>query len=183
MLSKPIIEALLFKIPNIKVPLTNLGVINNERMYGSAEHKELKNIMRYFDDDLMIAAVYSSKMIIVVYSMKMGVYRKMPILYIEGQNARLELETKRQSSRYLLNRLQWEKEYIPRGTVKRIVFVNKFDSENIYGNIYTEWLFGSWTDNSGLKLNETKPFKLKMDEKIDEFIDPMYDYAMQHKIY
>lgn len=177
----PLIEGLLYRVPNIAIPLRTLGIMKPYRKFSSSEHPELDYILKYFNENVSFVGVYSSKQTIAIYSgYSVDAYGKMPTIYIKGEVAEfVEKESSFLSKRYMsqeINRI----DYIPEGQ-KRIILIDHFDEESSYGEMYSQWIDRQWVKGTGLDLYNSEPFPFRMEYAFNDFYYDLYNNAKEER--
>ena len=151
--SSEVIETLLFNLPEIRKPFISLGVISRNRTYSSIDRPEYRSYISPFTSNAKIIGVYSTMNTVFIIERDKDI-AKFNVIKIKGPYTEIQTMSKTMLTNELVDAL-FIKEYLPQPFQNKIVVIDKFDSQHVYGAVFSEFLKNEWTLEDPYDLNNT----------------------------
>lgn len=151
-----LVEAMLYKMPNIRKAFLGLNIMSVERKISSSEHPEFKNILKPFKNPKIISIVGLTQLTAIVEPTKIG--KVYPVILINGYNSEITELSKTGLSDRLFKHLRY-RDYLPAPFVKKIIYISNYDG-SLNGIVFSEYGPNKWTIDDPLNL------PIKSDQKI-----------------
>lgn len=146
--TRELVEALIYKFPDLRKAFIGLNIINLERKVSASSHPEFKNILKQFKNPKIISVVGLTQITALIEPTKNG--RTYPIILINGNNTSIEDLSKTRISEILFQHLRW-KDYLPAPFVKKIIYISDY-KKSLKGMVFSEFRPNQWTIDDPLKL-------------------------------
>ena len=146
--SMELVEALIYKIPNLRKAFMGLDIMNLERKVSASPHPEFKNVLKPFVNPKIVSIVGLTQLTALIEPTKNG--RTYPVILINGHSSSIVEFSKTKISDTLFHHLKW-KDYLPAPFVKKVIYINNYD-EKLTGMVFSEYAPNKWTIDDPLQL-------------------------------
>lgn len=161
-----LVEALLYKIPSIRLAFLGLNIMSLERKISASEHKEFLNIIKPFNNPKIISVVGLIHTTMIIEPIKNG--KTYSVILINGYKSEIIEISKTKIYDILYKKLSL-KDYLPEPFVKKIIYINSYSTE-LMGIVFSEYSKNMWTIDSPLKLPITSSQKISGKNILNEII-------------
>jgi hypothetical protein len=135
-----IVEALIFRIPELRKVFDALDIISAKRMVSSARHPELENLLGIFERPAVVAVFGLVQMVVLVEPKQQG--KVYPAVVIKGDHASLVRWSRSTLCRELTGVLS-ANGFLPQPFVKKIVYISDWIHSEMHGVVFSH-VGGKW---------------------------------------
>lgn len=152
MITKEVLEKLMFDHPDFRHPFQILGILDKNRMISPKDRSELNNLLSVFNEKAKIISVFGQVQLTAIIQPELKTRNKLPVIFIRGIHCSV-LEISKTKLAYELRSTLNLKDYIPDAFVKKVIYIDSFNqSGDVYGEIFSEYLKNKWTLDDPFKV-------------------------------
>lgn len=167
-----LVEALLYKIPDIRNAFMSLNVMNLERKISASEHPEFRNIIKPFTKPKIISVVGLTQITLLVEPTDS--YRVHPTIVINGHRSDI-LELSKTRMVDMLHRHLKLRDYLPEPFVKKIIYIDQYGSNGLKGVVFSEFGLNRWTVDDPLQLPIVSQQKIGGKDILKEVLSSIFE--------
>lgn len=153
--TKEIVEALLYKMPELRVSLQNLNIITYQRPWNAAERPEFKNILKDFNNTGIISIIGIVPVTYIIDKTPRS-DNTFPVLVIEGYHSYVRYW----SMNYIPGEMNEKiniKDFLPEPFHRKIIYIKDYNysptkSSNPIGIVFSEYSKNKWTTEDPMSL-------------------------------
>lgn len=158
MKTKLVMEALLYKDPNLHKVLNVLNVISPERPISAVERREYDNVLSSFSTGNLkfITTIGLVETIFVINTTEKLPRKRFPVMIIRGDIVEITKLSPGSLVKEITKSIN-QKDFLPLPVVNKIIYIEKYNGDKPIGVVFSECFINYWTLDD--------PFVLKMDHK------------------
>lgn len=153
--TKDIIEALTYKIPDIRRPLQSLNIINDKRPISPTDRPEFDNSLIDFKRPKIICSIGILQTVFIVEPNLVN--RRFPTIIISGKTSRIT-SISRSGLYERISQYMNISDFIPLPFSRKIILIDEYKDENI-GMVISEHIRNNWTKEDPRSLPIENSFK------------------------
>lgn len=166
-----IVETLLYNCPSIRRVFLNLNIMSLERKISAREHKEYNHLLENFKDSknikiISVVGIVQTTMLISLEKTS----RVHDVIIIRGNDSEVTQMGKTKITRDLIINLYW-KDFLPEPFVKKIIYIDEFNSLETKGIVFSEVEKNIWTVDDPMNVEITNSRKISGKAIIKEIVD------------
>lgn len=159
MLTKDIIEGLLYVNPSLYLPLYSLNVISDDRVVSPKQHPEYEKFLSQFTSPIFFTTINLTEQVLIVQINKEGKRSKTAVLIINGNNTEFQMKTKEFIYRQLTYHLI-AKDFLPEAFCRKLVCITDYSNGELDGICLSEYKKNAWTFDDPMKIELNKKVKI-----------------------